>query len=109
MQAVNRKITRPTMDGKGRKLNGQYTPGQRAELEQRAIADAHTNTRSYAADPDGLLSTQQAAILLCMSLAWLYQSDVPFVKIGSRRRYRRTDLLAYTEQRLCPTKVGKRV
>ena len=108
MKAVRRKIARPTIDSKGRGLNGQYTPRQRAEMEGQVIADSYTDRRSYA-DPDSLLSVQEAADFLGMSPAWLYSSDVPFVRIGRRRLYRRADLVRYAEQRLCPMLGGKRV
>lgn len=51
-------------------------------------------------DNFALLTVREAAAFLSMSEAWLYQSDVPFVRIDRARRYRRIDLIAYTEQRM---------
>jgi excisionase family DNA binding protein len=48
----------------------------------------------------GLLSVEAAAEYLCMSESWLYQSGVPFIKLGRARRYRRDDLDRFAEQRL---------
>jgi hypothetical protein len=39
-----------------------------------------------------LLTVKQAAKRLNMSEAWLYASGVPYVKLGSRRLYRPSDL-----------------
>jgi predicted DNA-binding transcriptional regulator AlpA len=47
-----------------------------------------------------LLSGREAAKLLGMSQAWLYQSDVPHVKLGRRRLYRARDLRAFVSRRV---------
>jgi predicted DNA-binding transcriptional regulator AlpA len=47
-----------------------------------------------------LLSGREAAKLLGMSQAWLYQSDVPHVKLGRRRLYRTSDLRAFVSRRV---------
>jgi hypothetical protein len=52
------------------------------------------------ADNFALMTVHEAARFLCMSEAWLYQSNVPFVKIDSARRYRRIDLIEYSAQRV---------
>ena len=50
-----------------------------------------------------LLTTKQAAQILCVSVAFLERdrwagARVPFIKVGSRAvRYRHSDLLAYIE------------
>lgn len=41
---------------------------------------------------EGLLSVKDAAAYLSMSEGWLYQSGIPFAKLGRRRLYRRSDL-----------------
>lgn len=46
---------------------------------------------------EALLSVKDAATFLCISASWLYQSDVPYVKVGRRRRYRPGDLTAYVD------------
>jgi hypothetical protein len=51
-------------------------------------------------DNYALMSVQEAAHFLRMTQAWLYQSNVPFVRIDSARRYRRIDLIEFVEQRL---------
>lgn len=51
-------------------------------------------------DNFALLTVREAAVFLRMSEAWRYQSEVPFVRIDRARRYRRIDLIAYTEQRM---------
>jgi hypothetical protein len=51
-------------------------------------------------DNYALMSVHEAAQFLRMSQAWLYQSNVPFVRIDSARRYRRIDLIEFVEQRL---------
>jgi predicted DNA-binding transcriptional regulator AlpA len=51
--------------------------------------------------PDiGLLNAKEAARYLKMSVSWLYNSLVPFVKLGSARRYRVVDLDAYVAERV---------
>ena len=48
-----------------------------------------------------LLSVKEAAAYLNMSESWLYTSDIPFVRFGSRtRRYRRTELDQFVGQRI---------
>lgn len=47
-----------------------------------------------------LFSGKEAATLLGMSLAWLYQSDVPHVRLGRRRLYRSTDLRSYISRQI---------
>jgi predicted DNA-binding transcriptional regulator AlpA len=49
---------------------------------------------------DRLLSGREAAKLLGMSQAWLYQSDVPHVKLGRRRLYRSADLRSFINRRV---------
>ena len=50
---------------------------------------------------DGLfLSVREAADFLRMSDKWLYQSDIPFVRLGRRRLYLRASLMEYATQRL---------
>lgn len=44
-----------------------------------------------------LLSVKDAASFLSVSASWLYQSDIPYVKLGSRRVYRPGDLAAYVD------------
>ena len=51
-------------------------------------------------DNFALMTVNEAARFLRMSEAWLYQSNVPFVRMDSARRYRRIDLIQYAEQRL---------
>lgn len=47
-----------------------------------------------------LLSGKEAAKFLGMSQAWLYQSDVPFVRLGRRRLYRSSDLRSFVSRRV---------
>ncbi len=47
-----------------------------------------------------LLSVNEAAQQLGVSKSWLYQSDVPYVKLGSRRLYRPTDVALYVNARV---------
>ena len=50
---------------------------------------------------DGLLTHGEAAQYLRVSPSWLYQSDIPFVRIGTRgRRYDRRELRQYIETHL---------
>ena len=42
-----------------------------------------------------LLSVKDAAERLCVSPSWLYQSDVPHVRINRRLLYRPSDLADY--------------
>ena len=50
---------------------------------------------------DGLfLSVKEAAALLRMSDKWLYQSDIPFIRLGRRRLYLRGSVIDYATQRL---------
>jgi hypothetical protein len=51
-------------------------------------------------DKDKLLSGKEAAAFLRMSLAWLHQSDVPYVKLGRRRLYRSADLRSFINRRV---------
>jgi excisionase family DNA binding protein len=55
---------------------------------------------------DALLSVKEAADLLRMSDKWLYQSDIPFVRMGRRRLYFRTSLLEYARQRFSNARSG---
>ena len=57
-------------------------------------------------DNYALMTVREAAQFLRMSEAWLYQSNVRFVRLDSARRYRRIDLIEFVEQRLaCPDQV----
>jgi hypothetical protein len=47
-----------------------------------------------------LLSVKEAAEQLRVSTSWVYQSDIPRVKLGSRRLYRPVDLARYVNARL---------
>ena len=47
-----------------------------------------------------LLSVKEAAAWLGMSMSWLAQSDVPFVRLGRRRLYRASDLRAHISARV---------
>ena len=49
---------------------------------------------------DRLLTAKEASKHLGMSVAWLYASEVPFVKLGSARRYRMEDLDAFVAKRV---------
>jgi hypothetical protein len=49
---------------------------------------------------DRLMSGREAAKTLGMSLAWLHQSDVPYVKLGRRRLYRMNDLRRFINSRI---------
>ncbi len=55
---------------------------------------------------DRLLTTREAARILCVSDAFLERdrwagAEIPFVRVGSRGvRYRRSDLDAYIESRI---------
>lgn len=57
---------------------------------------------------EGLLSVKEAAAYLGMSEGWLYQSGIPFAKLGRRRLYRRSDLDQFVTNHLShgPNKVG---
>ncbi|HET9064934.1 MAG TPA: helix-turn-helix domain-containing protein [Gemmatimonadales bacterium] len=46
------------------------------------------------------LTVKQAARFLTMSQAWLFASDIPHVKLGRRRLYRREDLIAYVAKKV---------
>jgi excisionase family DNA binding protein len=67
-----------------------------------SVADKSERTSSA----DGLLSVKEAADLLRMSDKWLYQSDIPFVRMGRRRLYFRANLLEYARQRLSNVRSG---
>ncbi len=57
---------------------------------------------------DGLfLSVKEAADFLRMSDKWLYQSDIPFVRLGRRRLYLRASLIEYATQRLSNAHAGQ--
>ena len=47
-----------------------------------------------------LLSVKDAAVQLGVSESWLYQSDVPKVKLGRRTLFRPTDLANYVGARV---------
>lgn len=42
----------------------------------------------------------EAATKLGVSKSWIYQSDIPYVKLGSRKLYRPTDVARYIEERV---------
>ena len=47
-----------------------------------------------------LLSVKEAAKYLGMSVAWLYASRIPCVKLGKRRLYRPEDLDGFVARRV---------
>lgn len=47
-----------------------------------------------------LLTVKEAAKYLRMSVAWLYASGIPYVKLGSRRVYRAEDLESFVAGRV---------
>lgn len=47
-----------------------------------------------------LLSVKEAADQLRVSTSWLYQSNIPRVKLGARRLYRPSDLAEYVDSRV---------
>ena len=49
---------------------------------------------------EDLLSARKAAARLGVSPSWLYQSDVPRVKLGRRTLYRPSDLTKYVDARV---------
>ena len=66
------------------------------------------SARPVAPGSDGLfLSVKEAAALLRMSDKWLYQSDIPFFRLGRRRLYLRGSLIDYATQRLSSARIGK--
>jgi predicted DNA-binding transcriptional regulator AlpA len=50
-------------------------------------------------DPDALMSVKEASEFLRMSDKWLYQSHIPFVRMGRRRLYFRSSLIEHALQR----------
>jgi hypothetical protein len=70
---------------------------------QQLIAEQEARARNFHCDPDTLLSEQLAAALLGVTLralqAWRQRGGGPaFVRISARCiRYRRKDLIAWTE------------
>lgn len=60
--------------------------------------DRRGEERNSPPDPDALLSTEQAAARLGMSRSWMYGSDVPFVRIGTRRLYEPKVIADYRAQ-----------
>ena len=66
------------------------------------------SARPVAPSSDGLfLSVKEAAAFLRMSDKWLYQSDIPFVRLGRRRLYLRGNLIDYATQRLSNARPGQ--
>ncbi len=47
-----------------------------------------------------LMSVEEAADYLGLSKSWIYQSDIPRVKLGRRRLYRPSDLNKYVSARV---------
>ncbi len=66
-------------------------------LGRKPTALEYSGERS---NDDELLSVKEASAFLRMSAKWLYQSCIPFVRIGRRRLYFRADLLDYAKQRM---------
>lgn len=62
------------------------------------------NSDSEGNDPDEFLSVKGAARFLKMSPSWLYGSNIPFVRFGRSRRYRRRDLVAHGNEHLAHPK-----
>lgn len=65
-----------------------------SRLARQSIA-ANNGPRKTPSLLPGLLSVKQAAAYLGISQAWLYQSDVPWVRLGRRRLYDPDSLRAY--------------
>ena len=92
---ISRQVARNTLPQSGRP-----SPARRAGLSRADVTGADRR-RQLRRERRPLLSVRDAAAFLSMSPSWLYQSDIPFVRLGqSSRRYRLKDLLPYVEQRL---------
>lgn len=51
-------------------------------------------------NPGRLMSVKETAAYLNVSESYLYQCQVPYVRIGKRRLYRLSDLNSFIEQNL---------
>jgi excisionase family DNA binding protein len=73
-----------------------------AETIDTILADVLPEHWEPAAEPDEALTSGQAAVLLGISrptlIAWLDAGHIPFHRVGSHRRVRRSHVLAFREQ-----------
>ena len=54
-------------------------------------------------EPDSLLTPAQLAVRWAVSRDWIYRlpaDELPFVRVGSRRRYRLVAVVAYEENHM---------
>jgi hypothetical protein len=83
-------------------------PGTRDAMKARSSVPAPLLESSERSNGDDrLLSVKEASAMIGMSEKWLYQSDVPFVRMGRRRLYMASSLLEYARQRLSNSSVRK--
>jgi hypothetical protein len=75
----------------------------------RAAKSDRTRAREARDYPDALLKHSEAAVFLSVSPSWLYQSAVPFVRIGARgRRYDPRELRAFIAANKSHSIIGDR-
>lgn len=49
-------------------------------------------------ETDEWLTPEQAAGMLSMSISYVMHSDIPYTKVGHRRRYRKSDIIKILER-----------
>jgi hypothetical protein len=49
-------------------------------------------------ETDEWLTPEQAAGILSMSISYVMHSDIPYTKVGHRRRYRKSDIIKILER-----------
>jgi hypothetical protein len=82
--------------------------GTRDKIKARSLVSAPLLESSERSNGDDrLLSVKEASAIIGMSDKWLYQSDVPFVRMGRRRLYMASSLLEYARQRLSSSSLRK--
>ena len=55
-------------------------------------------SQSVTAESDEWLTTEQAALQLRMSISYVMHNDIPYTKVGHRRRYRKSDIIKLLER-----------
>lgn len=88
--------------------DNHYSGGKMTRNECRIIAEElykliRKDVKLYVSqaiteESDEWLIPEQVAIHLNMSISYVMHSDIPYTKVGHRRRYRKSDIIKFLER-----------